>query len=55
MEWLSLVLFLALIGPLLTEEGVHVDLDDEVYDACVITHAGSIRHEETRRQVEGEG
>jgi len=46
---------LALIGPLLTEEGVHVDLDDEVYDACVITHAGSIRHEETRRQVEGEG
>ncbi|MDX1610514.1 MAG: NAD(P) transhydrogenase subunit alpha [Halofilum sp. (in: g-proteobacteria)] len=46
---------LALINPILGEDGVHVDLDDEVYAACALTHDGTIRHEETRRQVEGKG
>jgi NAD(P) transhydrogenase subunit alpha len=45
---------LALLTPILGEEGVHVDLEDEVYAACALTHAGEIRHEETRRQVEGQ-
>ena len=43
---------LALIGPILGDEGVEIDLADEVLDACVLTHAGEIRHEETRRQVQ---
>ncbi len=46
---------LALIDPILGEEGVHIDLEDEVLAACALTHDGVIRHEETRRQVEGEG
>ena len=46
---------LALIDPILGEEGVHIDLEDEVLAACALTHDGTIRHEETRRQVEGEG
>lgn len=46
---------LALIDPILGEEGVHIDLDDEVFAACALTHDGVIRHEETRRRVEGEG
>lgn len=46
---------LALIGPILGEEGVAIDLEDEVFAACALTHDGVIRHEETRRQVEGEG
>ena len=44
---------LALLGPVIGEDGVHVDLEDEVYDACAVTHAGEIRHEATRQQVEG--
>lgn len=45
---------LALIDPILGEEGVHVDLEDEVFAACALTHDGVIRHEESRRQVEQE-
>jgi len=44
---------LALLDPVLTEEGVRIDLDDEVLDACALTHDGVIRHEATRQQVEG--
>jgi NAD(P) transhydrogenase subunit alpha len=46
---------LALLDPVLTEEGVTVDLEDAVFDACALVHHGVIRHEETRRQIEGEG
>ncbi|MEX0606872.1 MAG: NAD(P)(+) transhydrogenase (Re/Si-specific) subunit alpha, partial [Halofilum sp. (in: g-proteobacteria)] len=45
---------LALIGPIIGDEGVHVDLEDEVFDACALTHDGVIRHEPTRRLVDGE-
>jgi len=44
---------LSLLDPVLTEEGVRIDLDDEVLDACALTHDGVIRHEATRQQVEG--
>ncbi|MDZ7828522.1 MAG: NAD(P) transhydrogenase subunit alpha [Halofilum sp. (in: g-proteobacteria)] len=44
---------LALLDPVLTEEGVNIDLDDEVFAACALTHDGVIRHEATRQQVEG--
>jgi NAD(P) transhydrogenase subunit alpha len=44
---------LALLDPVLTEEGVNIDLDDEVFAACALTHDGVIRHEATRKQVEG--
>lgn len=46
---------LALLDPVLGEEGVHVDLEDAVFDACALVHAGTIRHEATRRKIEGEG
>jgi len=42
---------LALLDPVLGEDGVHVDLDDEVLAACAITHAGELRHEPTRQRV----
>ena len=45
---------LALLTPIMGEEGVAIDLEDEVLDACVLTHAGEIRHEATRKQVEGQ-
>jgi len=45
-----------LLAPLLAGDGgVSLDLDDEVLDACVLTHDGVIRHEPTRRAVEGDG
>jgi len=44
---------LALLDPVLTEEGVNIDLEDEVFAACALTHDGVIRHEATRQQVEG--
>lgn len=44
---------LALITPIIGEEGVQIDLEDEVYDACALTHGGEIRHEPTRRQIDG--
>ncbi len=46
---------LALLDPVLGEEGVQIDLEDAVFDACAVVHQGTIRHEETRRQIEGEG
>jgi NAD(P) transhydrogenase subunit alpha len=46
---------LALLDPVLGEDGVHVDLEDAVFDACALVHDGVIRHEATRRQIEGEG
>ncbi len=46
---------LALLDPVLGEEGVNVDLEDAVFDACALVHAGTIRHEATRRKIEGEG
>jgi len=46
---------LALLDPVLGEEGVQVDLEDAVFDACALVHGGVIRHEATRRQIEGEG
>lgn len=45
---------LALLTPLLGDEGIDIDMEDEVYAACAITHGGEIRHEPTRRQLEGE-
>lgn len=45
---------LKLLEPVLGEEGTEIDFDDEVLDACVLTHAGEIRHEPTRKAVEGE-
>ena len=44
---------LALLDPVLGDEGVQVDLDDAVFDACALIHGGAIRHEATRQQVEG--
>lgn len=46
---------LALLDPVFGEEGVHVDLEDAVFDACALVHAGTIRHEATRQKIEGEG
>ncbi|WP_067560735.1 NAD(P) transhydrogenase subunit alpha [Halofilum ochraceum] len=46
---------LALLDPVLGEEGVHVDLEDAVFDACALVHAGTVRHEATRQKIEGEG
>ena len=43
---------LALLDPVLGEEGIEIDLEDAVLDACVLTHDGTIRHDATRRQVE---
>lgn len=45
---------LKLLEPVLGEDGTSIDFDDEVLDACVLTHAGEIRHEPTRQAVEGE-
>jgi NAD(P) transhydrogenase subunit alpha len=44
---------LALVTPIIGDEGVQIDLSDEVLDACVLTHAGEIRSEPARKQVEG--
>jgi NAD(P) transhydrogenase subunit alpha len=43
---------LALLDPVLGDEGVQVDLADPVFDACALIHGGAIRHEATRQQVE---
>ncbi len=43
---------IALLTPLLTDEGVQVDLEDPVFDACALTHDGAIRYEPARKQVE---
>lgn len=45
---------LKLLGPVLGEEGVSLDFDDEVLDACVVVHGGEIRHEPTRQAIEGQ-
>jgi len=45
---------LKLLEPVLGEEGIELDFEDEVLDACVLTHGGEIRHEPTRKSVEGE-
>lgn len=43
---------IALLTPLLTDEGVQIDLEDAVFDACALTHDGAIRFEPARKQVE---
>jgi len=43
---------LALLTPVLTDEGVQIDLEDPVFDACALTHDGAIRFEPARKQVE---
>ncbi len=45
---------LKLLEPVLGDDGVSLDFSDEVLDACVLTHAGAIRHEPTRKAIEGE-
>jgi len=45
---------LALLDPILGEEGIQLDFEDEVLASCALTHDGVIRHEATRQQVEGE-
>lgn len=45
---------LKLLEPVLGEQGIEVDLSDEVLDACVLVHNGEIRHEPTRNAVEGQ-
>lgn len=44
---------LKLLDPVFGEEGINIDFEDEVIDACALTHAGEIRHEPTRQAVEG--
>ena len=46
---------LALLDPVITDAGVQLDIEDPVFAACALVHAGVIRHEATRRQIEGEG
>lgn len=39
--------------PLVKDGAVHIDWDDEVYVKSVLTHDGAIKHEPTRKLVEG--
>ncbi len=41
------------LQPALTEEGLKIDWEDEVFAGAVLTHDGEIKHEETRKAVEG--
>ncbi|MEM8961785.1 MAG: Re/Si-specific NAD(P)(+) transhydrogenase subunit alpha [Acidobacteriota bacterium] len=43
----------ALIQPLVGEEGITIDLEDEVVDGALLTHDGEVRHARTREQLEG--
>ena len=42
----------ALLEPMLGEEGVAIDLEDEVVDGALLTHAGEVRHAPTRELVD---
>ena len=41
------------IQPAITEEGLKIDWEDEVFAGAVLTHDGEIKHEATRKAVEG--
>ncbi|MCH8980375.1 MAG: Re/Si-specific NAD(P)(+) transhydrogenase subunit alpha [Armatimonadetes bacterium] len=41
------------LQPALTEDGLKIDWEDEVFAGSVLTHDGEIKHDETRKAVEG--
>ncbi|MCH8978758.1 MAG: Re/Si-specific NAD(P)(+) transhydrogenase subunit alpha [Armatimonadetes bacterium] len=41
------------LQPALTEDGLKIDWEDEVFAGAVLTHDGEIKHEETRKAVGG--
>jgi NAD(P) transhydrogenase subunit alpha len=43
-----------LLKLLVKEEKLDIDLDDEVVAGACLTHDGTIRHEPTRLQIEGQ-
>lgn len=44
----------ALVQPLLTDEGLNLDLEDEVVAGALLTHSGEVRHAPTRDAMEGD-
>ncbi len=45
----------ALLEPMLQEGQVVIDLEDEVVDGALLTHAGEVRNAMTRKALEGDG
>lgn len=45
----------ALLAPMLNEGQVTLDLEDEVVDGALLTHAGEVRNAMTRKALEGDG
>jgi NAD(P) transhydrogenase subunit alpha len=43
----------ALVGPFLKDGEVQLDLDDEVVQGALLTHAGEVRHEPTAKLLAG--
>ncbi|MGE0114651.1 MAG: Re/Si-specific NAD(P)(+) transhydrogenase subunit alpha [Steroidobacteraceae bacterium] len=42
-----------LVKPALNDGAFNIDWNDEVFAGCALTHAGTIRHEPTRKLIEG--
>lgn len=42
------------VSPMISEGGLSIDWEDEIYVGSVLTHEGTIKHEPTRQLVEGE-
>jgi H+-translocating NAD(P) transhydrogenase subunit alpha len=43
-----------LLKPALAKGELAIDWNDEVFAGCVLTHDGQIKHEATRKTVEGQ-
>jgi len=43
-----------LLKPALSAGNLAIDWKDEVFAGCVLTHDGQIKHEATRKAVEGQ-
>ncbi|MEM1202775.1 MAG: NAD(P) transhydrogenase subunit alpha [Acidobacteriota bacterium] len=44
----------ALMDPLVGDDGLELDLEDEVVDGALLSHGGEIRHAPTRERLEGD-
>lgn len=44
----------SMVGALLTEEGLEIDLEDEIFDSACVVYEGSIRNDRIRGMLDGE-